>query len=56
MTKNEAEIRELIDGLVKAISARDIDGVMSVYASDLVAFDVAPPMQYEGVEAFRKVW
>jgi uncharacterized protein (TIGR02246 family) len=56
MTTNEAEIRELIDGSVRAISARDIDGVMSVYAPELVAFDVVPPLQYEGAGAFRKVW
>jgi uncharacterized protein (TIGR02246 family) len=56
MKKNEAEIRDLIDGFVRAISAKDIDGVMSVYAPELVAFDIVPPLQYEGAEAFRKVW
>lgn len=56
MTNNEAEIRELLDGFVRAISAKDIDGVMSVYAPELVAFDVVPPLQYRGAEAFRKVW
>ena len=48
MLKNEAELRELIDGFVRAISAKDIDGVMSVYAPELVAFDIAPPLQYDG--------
>jgi uncharacterized protein (TIGR02246 family) len=56
MTNSEAEIRELVDGFVRAISAKDIDGVMSVYAPELVAFDVGPPLQYKGTEAFRKVW
>ena len=56
MTKNEAEIRELIDGFVGAISDKDIDGVMSIYAPDLVAFDIVPPLQYESAEPFRKVW
>lgn len=55
-TKNEAAIRGLIDGYVNAVRAKDIDGVMSVYAPDLVAFDVVPPLQYVGAEAFRKVW
>jgi ketosteroid isomerase-like protein len=53
---NEAAIRDLIDGYVKAVRAKDIDGVMSVYAPDLVAFDIVPPLQYVGAEAFRKVW
>lgn len=55
-TTNEAAIRELIDGFVEAVRAKDINGVMSVYAPDLVAFDVVPPLQYVGAEAFRKVW
>ncbi len=54
--KGEAAIRALIDVLVRAIRAKDIDGVMSVYAPDLVAFDVVPPLQYVGAEAFRKPW
>jgi uncharacterized protein (TIGR02246 family) len=55
-TKNEAAIRELIGGFVKAIRAKDINGVMSVYAPDLVAFDVVPPLQYVGAEAYRRPW
>lgn len=55
-TKNEAAIRTLIDDNVKAIRAKDIDGVMSAYAPDLVAFDVVPPLQYVGAEAYRKPW
>ena len=31
--KNEAEIRDLYDRWAKAFRARDIDGIMSVYAS-----------------------
>jgi ketosteroid isomerase-like protein len=56
MTTNEAAIRELLDGFVRAISAKDIDGVMSVYAPELVAFDIVPPLQYEGAGAFKNVW
>jgi uncharacterized protein (TIGR02246 family) len=55
-TKDDAAIQELVDRYVKAVRARDLDGVMSVYAPDLVAFDVVPPMQYVGAEAFRKPW
>ena len=38
-TKNQAAIWGLIDGYVKAICTKDIDGVMSAYAPDIVAFD-----------------
>jgi len=53
---NDAAIRELIDGFVKAIRAKDIDGVMSVFAPEVVSFDVGPPLQHGGGEAFRKRW
>lgn len=53
---HEAEIRELIDGLVAAIRARNIDGVMSSYATDLVAFDIVPPLQFVGVSTYKKPW
>ena len=55
-TKNEAMIRELIDALVAAIRAKNMDGIMSSYATDLVAFDIIPPLQFVGVSAYRKPW
>jgi ketosteroid isomerase-like protein len=50
----EAEIRELLGSWTKALRAKDIDGVMSHYAADVVAFDLAPPLQYVGARALRK--
>jgi uncharacterized protein (TIGR02246 family) len=55
-TKNEAAIRELIDGFVTSIRAKDINGVMSVFAPEVVSFDVGPPLQHGGGEAFMKRW
>lgn len=55
-TKNEAAIRELIDGFVKAIRAKDMNGVMSVFAPEVVSFDLGPPLQHGGGEAFMKRW
>jgi uncharacterized protein (TIGR02246 family) len=55
-SKTEAEIQVLVARLVRAIQERDLDGVMSVYAPNLVAFDVVPPLEYVGAEAYRKPW
>ena len=55
-TKNEAQIRELIDGLVTAIRAKDMNGVMSVFAPDVVSFDLGPPLKHGGGEPFMKRW
>src|SRR4051812_8140418 len=54
--KEDAAIRELIDGFVKAICARDIDGVMRVFSSEVVSFDLGPPLQHGGGDGFRKRW
>ena len=53
---DEAEIKRVIEGGVEAVRARDIDGVMSIYAPEVVSFDIVPPLRYVGADAFRKVW
>jgi uncharacterized protein (TIGR02246 family) len=50
----DAEIRAVYDRWAKAFEARDIDGIMAVYANPVVAYDVVPPLQYKGKEAYRK--
>jgi uncharacterized protein (TIGR02246 family) len=52
----EAEIRELVENWLKAVRTRDIDGVVSHYAPDIVAFDAIARLQFKGVEAYRKHW
>jgi uncharacterized protein (TIGR02246 family) len=55
-TENEAAVRELIGGFVKAIRAKDLNGVMSVFAPEVVSFDLGPPLQHGGGDAFRRRW
>lgn len=55
-TSDEAQIRGLIEDWVKALRARDIDGVMANYASDVVVFDIDPPLHYEGADKLRAKW
>jgi uncharacterized protein (TIGR02246 family) len=53
-----ADIRALEERFVAAFKAKDLDGIMKVYAPDqtLVVFDVVPPRQYVGAAAYRKDW
>ncbi len=46
----------MIDGFVKAFRAKDINGVVAIYAPEIVSFDLAPPLQYVGAAAYRKVF
>jgi len=53
---DEADIRQRIDKLAEAIRAVNLEGVMSIYAPDIVSFDIVPPLQHVGVEAKRRNW
>lgn len=53
---DELEIKELVDDFSEAIQARDIDRIMSFYSDDVVAFDLMPPLRYEGKDHYRKAW
>jgi uncharacterized protein (TIGR02246 family) len=52
----EAQICKLMDKWAEALRAKDIKGLMSHYAADILTFDIAPPLQYRGAEAYRKNW
>ena len=52
----EAEIRRQMDGWVRALRAKDIDGVMSFYAPNIVSFDLDPPLRYAGADNKRRAW
>jgi ketosteroid isomerase-like protein len=51
---NEAQIRNLTDSWVKGVQAKDVEAVMAHYAPDILLFDLAPPLQYAGGDAYRK--
>src|SRR5215831_10352085 len=53
---DEAQIRELIDRWLKALRAKNLDGIMSCYTPDILLFDLLPPLQYLGADAYRKNW
>ena len=57
-TNDEAAIRTLENNFVTAFNAGDIDAMMKYYVQDksLVVFDVVPPRQHLGADAYRKAW
>ena len=55
-SSDEAAIRALEAKFAKAVSAKDVDGIMQVYAPDVFVFDLIPPRQYVGAAAYRKDW
>jgi ketosteroid isomerase-like protein len=49
----EAQLRALIDDRVKAVRAKDIDGLMSRHAPGVLMFDALNPLQYIGSDTVR---
>ncbi len=53
---NEIQIRTLVETWAKAVRERDINGILAHHARDIVMFDVPPPFQSKGIEAYKKTW
>ena len=55
---DEAAIRALEVRFASAFNAGDVDAMMKNYIPDktLVVFDVVPPRQHLGADAYRKAW
>jgi uncharacterized protein (TIGR02246 family) len=53
---DEAEIQRLLDDGIRALRDKNIEGVMSMYAQEVVTFDILPPLRYLGADALRKLW
>ena len=39
---------------VEALRAMDLEGVMSLYAPDIVSFDIVPPLRHAGAKGKRE--
>jgi uncharacterized protein (TIGR02246 family) len=52
----EAAIRDLLTSWAAAVRAQDLPGVLAHHADDLSMFDVPPPFESRGIEAYRQTW
>jgi len=53
---NELQIRTLIENWAAAVRNNDMDGILAHHSADIVMYDVPPPFQSIGIEAYRKTW
>jgi ketosteroid isomerase-like protein len=53
---DEAKIKALEEQFVADVNAHNLDAIMSHYSNDVLVFDVVPPRQYVGADAYRKDW
>jgi uncharacterized protein (TIGR02246 family) len=52
----ESEIRTLIENWADAVRRRDYDAILRNHSRDILMFDVPPPLQSKGIEAYRSTW
>ena len=53
---DEAAIRELVEHWARAVRAKDFNGILANHAADVLMFDVPPPLESKGIDAYRKTW
>jgi ketosteroid isomerase-like protein len=53
---NEVQIRNVIENWAKAVRDVDMDGILAHHTDDILMFDVPPPLQIRGLEAYKKAW
>ncbi|MFI7708408.1 YybH family protein [Nonomuraea sp. NPDC049480] len=53
---DEAKIKQQVEKIVEGIRAKDLGALRQLYATDVVSFDVEPPLQHVGIEAKLENW
>lgn len=56
LATEETAIRELITSWAAAVRAKDLQGILAHHADDFIMFDVPPPFESRGLEAYQKTW
>lgn len=53
---DDASIRQQVDKIVEGIQNQDLESLEQLYATDVVSFDIEPPLQHVGLAAKSKNW
>jgi ketosteroid isomerase-like protein len=52
----EARIRALLEAWADAVRRHDIPAILAHHDSDIVMFDLPPPLQSKGISAYERTW
>jgi uncharacterized protein (TIGR02246 family) len=55
-TTDEAAIRELVEDWARAVRAKNLEGILANHSPEILMFDVPPPLQSQGIDAYKKTW
>jgi uncharacterized protein (TIGR02246 family) len=51
-----AMVRNVVESWAAAVRRRNFEGILQNHSPDIVMFDVPPPFQSKGIEAYKKTW
>jgi uncharacterized protein (TIGR02246 family) len=54
--ESESAIRALVESWAAAVRAGDLDAVLADHSEDIQMFDVPPPNEVRGIDAYSKTW
>jgi uncharacterized protein (TIGR02246 family) len=52
----ETEVRSVVENWMHAVRRRDMAAILRNHVPDILMFDVPPPFQSKGLDAYRKTW
>jgi ketosteroid isomerase-like protein len=55
-TIDESVICDQVEHWAKAVRTRNLDGILANHSPEMLMFDVPPPVQSKGIEAYKKTW
>lgn len=55
-SRNEADVRALIERWAAAVREHDRDGILADHDPDMVMFDVPPPLRSKGIGEYSSTW
>jgi ketosteroid isomerase-like protein len=53
---DEAAIRSLVENWASAVRSKNFDGILAHHSADMLMFDVPPPLECKGIQAYRETW
>lgn len=53
---DEAAVRDLLTRWAAAVRAKDLHAILAQHADDISMFDVPPPFESRGLDAYEETW
>jgi uncharacterized protein (TIGR02246 family) len=54
--EDEVAIRNLVENWASAVRRRDLSAILLNHSRDILMFDVPPPLESRGLEAYKRTW